>query len=185
MGKSIRVVLTDVRCIYPRLFRADEFMGKKNYSIGLLLPEGSANLKKVQQAILDAVREEYGSEKANGMAKKFSASKNTWPIRVREEGDYMIQPKRNEEKGAPKVLDRRKNLVTDESKVFGGCWVNASIDVYCYTQNGGGVTTYLNGVQFIREDAPLSGSAASCEQDFEDLGDDGATDTADDGDLPF
>ena len=188
MGKSIRVVLSNTRCIYPRLFKADEYMGKSNYSIGLLLPEGSENLKKVQQAILEAVREEYGSEKANALVKKFAGSRTTWPLKKRDAEDdsegYMIQPKRSEEKGKPKVVDRRKNPITEDGVIFGGCWVNASIDVYCYSNNGGGVTTYLNGVQFVKEDAPLAGSAASCEQDFDDLGDDGSVE-GEGEDLPF
>lgn len=99
----------------------------------------------------------------------------------------MIQPKRSAEKGAPRVLDRRKNPIENEGVIFGGCWICASVDVYCYTQNGGGVTTYVQGVQLVREDAPLAGSAANnCEADFEDLGDSGpvSTDT-DDEDLPF
>ena len=116
------------------------------------------------------------------MAKRFSESRTTWPIKkYGEDGDcYMIQPKRGAEKGKPRVLDRRKQDILEDNIVYGGCWVNASVDVFCYTQNGGGVTTYIRGVQFIREDAPLSGAAANCEADFEDLGDDGSQEQAQD-----
>lgn len=185
MGTTAHVVLRDVRCVYPRLFKADEYMGKSNYSIGLLLPEGSENLKKVQQAIAEAVKGEYGEQKAGALLKKFAGSRTTWPIKTYGEDEgLMIQPKRGVEKGKPKVLDRRKNEITEDNVIYGGCWVNASVDVYCYTSNGGGVTTYIKGVQFVREDAPLAGSAANCEADFEDLGDDGSADEGDDL-IPF
>ena len=189
MSHTTHIVLRDVRCVYPRLFKPEEYMGKSNYSIGLLLPEGSDALRIVKQAVLDAIKGEYGAEKATAMAKRFAGSHTTWPIKAYgEDGDcYMIQPKRGAEKGKPKVLDRRKQDILEGNVIFGGCWVNASVDVFCYTQNGGGVTTYIRGVQFIREDAPLSGAAANCEADFEDLGDDGSQEQAQDdgGDLPF
>lgn len=189
MGKSVRVVLRNVRALYPRLFRAEEFMGKTNYSCGFLLEPDSAEYKAVCDAIQKAVAEEYGAQKAPALLRKFAGSRNTWPLRKQDEeqgGCWIIQPKRAESKGRPKVYDRRKNLTDDESLVYSGCYVTVSLDVYCYTQNGGGVTSYLNGVQFVRKGAPLSGSAASCEQDFDDLGEDpDEAGTADDGDLPF
>ena len=39
MSHTTHIVLRDVRCVYPRLFKPEEYMGKSNYSIGLLLPK--------------------------------------------------------------------------------------------------------------------------------------------------
>ena len=99
-------------------------------------------------------------------------SNQTWPLKELEDGGYSITPKRKEEQGAPTVLDQKKhNIPADAGKPYAGCYVNCSIDVFCYTKNGGGVTSYLNGVQFAKDGEPLGAgaTAASCRDEFDEL----------------
>lgn len=59
---------------------------------------------------------------------------------------------------------------------YGGCYVNAIIDVYAQDKPGQGKGVYasLVGVQFFRDGDAFAGGAPSADG-FEDLGDDGAT----------
>ena len=69
------------------------------------------------------------------------------------------------------IDQKRQNIPADRGLPYGGCWVNVSIDVSCYTKSGGGVTAYLNGVQLVKEDAPLGAgaTAGSCRNDFDEI----------------
>lgn len=171
MAKSVRIMLSNVRCNFPKLFVAEEFMGKKNYSIGLSLPAGSPLIDKIEKAARESIDAQFPG-KVDAMLKKFKGSRQSWPIREMDDGSFYVNPKRKEEQGAPLVLDQRKNLIpADRGVPYAGCWVNASVEVFCYNKNGGGVTMYLNGIQLVKEDAPLSGAstASSCKDDFEAL----------------
>ena len=166
---SVRTMVSNVRCVYPKLFVADEFQGNKRYSIGLLLDE--ANLNAIKAAIKTAVENTFPGKSAQ-MIKAFSGSRQQWPLKTLDDGTTIITPKRREANGAPLVIDqKRQNIPADRGLPYGGCWVNVSIDVSCYTKSGAGVTAYLNGVQLVKEDAPLGGgaTAGSCRNDFEEI----------------
>lgn len=187
MANSEKILLKNIRCLYPKLFVPEEYQGVKRYSIMLPIEAGSENERKLMKAIDDTVNSRFPG-KAEAMIKRFKGSKTTWPIRDRDDGIY-IQPKRKEQNGAPVVVDQRKqNIPATSGLPFAGCWVNAVVDVFCYSSNGGGVTTYLEGVQLVRTDAPLSGapSAQACRDDFEVLeGADDAQTSDDDEGYPF
>ena len=184
MTQSIRCVLKEVRCTFPKLFQAEEFQGKTRFSVGLILQPGSPQLAKVEKACRDAVVAAFGEAEADKKIRQMKQSKTTWPIRSMEDGTFMITPKRDISKGAPVVLDGRKNQIPEQAGLpYGGCWLNVSLDAYCYSKMGSGVTLYLNGVQLVREDAALAGAstAASCKDDFEELENTGS----DDDDIAF
>lgn len=177
MTSTIKVVLKDVRCVYPKLYAPDEFMGKKRYSLGLLLPNGSPALAQVKEAIAEACKAQFG-DKAAEKIKSFQGSKQSWCLKAFDDETTLITPKRAVDRGAPAVLDQHCNdLPAESGALYGGCYVNVSFVISAYNKNGAqGVTAFLNGVQLNREGEPLSGagSAASCKADFEDLGATGA-----------
>lgn len=171
-NRSTRLVLKNVRCIYPKLFTPEEYQGKSRYGITLLLPKDSEQLEQVGGAIKRLLTDVYGSDAARKL-QSFKGSKQSWPLKALDDGGFTLNPKRHADKGAPIVLDQAKRkLEPTDGRPYGGCWVNVSLDVYAFDKAGAqGVTTYLNGVQLVREDEPLAGagSAASCADDFESL----------------
>lgn len=174
MSNNSHFVLKNVRCIFPKLFVAEEFGGKMRYSVGLLIEKDSPQHKRILEAIREVVVARFGENAAAAKMRQFSQNKTTWPLRETDDGNFLITPKRMQEKGAPVVLDqRRQNIPIDANLPYAGCWINVSMDIYCYQSNGGGVTSYLNGVQLVKEDAPLAGagSAINCRDEFDDLGD--------------
>lgn len=64
----------------------------------------------------------------------------------------------------PAVFDQRNQKVSDEDqhKIYSGCWMKANVTAGAYPPKGvtgikPGVTFYLNAVQKVRDDEPLSG----------------------------
>ena len=184
MAQSITIMLRDVRCVWPKLFRAEEFREKKRYSVGLLIEGGSDQEAKLKEAIKAAVAQQYGPAEVEARLKKYKATGVTkLPIKEYEgqENTKIITPKRDESKGPPLVLDGRKRKLEESSGLpYAGCWVNASVDVFCHNREGGGLAFYLNGVQLVREDAALAGTrtAESFRDDFDDLGDTGVAEVS-------
>lgn len=171
MPKTVKAMLRDVRCVFPKLFAAEEWNGKSNYSVGLLLPRESDALKTLMAAIRKAIADEYGESEVDKRIKQFAGNRTTWPIKELDDGQLQITPKRKDDKGAPTVIDRKRNNIPAGDLPYGGCWLNVSIDVYVYSKNGGGVTTYLRGVQLVREDSRLDGGvgAPASKDEFDDL----------------
>lgn len=186
MASSVKVIAKNVRCVYPKLFEADDFMGKKRYSIGLLIPKESEQAKQIKAAIMEAAKAQWG-DKAADKIKSFQGSKQSWCLRDYDENTYQVNAKRAAERGVPAVVDQHKNDLTQDSGLpYGGCWVNASIVLSAYNKNGAqGITCFLNGVQLVKEDEPLSGSgsAAAVKKDFDDLGETSESTAADTGDC--
>lgn len=181
MSKSVRLILRDVRCVWPKLFRPDDFKGKRKFSVSLIITKGSENEKKLYAAIRKAVVEQYGPADSEARLRKFKQTGVTkFPIKpYGDTEDLMITPKLDAEKApnGPKVLDQHKKDIPleQESRIQPGYWLNASVDVFCHNKEGGGLAFYLNGVQLVREDALLAGASSveTCGDDFEDLGDTG------------
>jgi len=184
MAKSARLRLRNVRCIWPKLFVAEEYRGKKKYSVGLIIEKDSDNYKLLQKCIREAVEYQYGPNLVEEKIRKFKATGVTkFPVKDYEDGKaVLITPKLDESKGAPKVFDQAKHSIPpeQESRIRAGYWLNASVDVFCHSFEGGGLAFYLNGVQLVKEDAVLMGSSVeTCDSDFEALADTGVEEAGD------
>lgn len=184
-AKSKRLMFKNVRINFPKIFKAEDFMGTMQYSVQMLFPQGTDFARLFELAALSCAEAQFPG-KGDQMLKRFKGSRQSWPLREDNDGGYFLTAKRKEEKGAPLVLDQRKEVIPADAGVpYAGCWCNVSVDVFCYQKNGGGITVYLNGVQLVRRGDPLSGSAtaASCKNDFDVIetpGDDGLDDDGSD-----
>ena len=182
MEKCKKIVIKNVRCVWPKLFTPEEYKGKTKYSIGLLVPKDSDNFERLQAAIRETVAAQFGETEVAKKLKSFkTAGVTKMPVKPYddEETTLLITPKLDASKGRPRVFNRNKTDISPEAGIpYAGCWVNASVDVFCHNKEGGGIAFYLNGVQFVKEDSRLEGGAshvASSKDDFDDLGDDGST----------
>ena len=168
-----KVKLSNAICMWPKLFQAEEYMGKKNFAVTTLL-DGveDPNYKALISAVEATVGQAYPGKPVEQVLRKFKGSRQSWPFREGDDGRITICFKRKEERGAPVVLDQKKqNIPCDAGLPYGGCFVNIVVTVCCYTQNGGGVTSYLEGVQLVREGDPLSGVKSDVKDDFDVVGD--------------
>jgi len=67
----------------------------------------------------------------------------------------------------PPVFATNGNPIVDASKVYAGCWVRMSFDVYAYDNVNVGVSCGLQGILKTRDDAPF-GNVSRPEIDFAD-----------------
>jgi hypothetical protein len=177
----MRVILKNVRLAFPSLFEARKFDDKnpkKRYGATLLIPPGSENDKAIRAAIQREATEKWG-QKAAVTLKSFEGSSNKYCYQdgilksdqyEGFEGMWALSANRNEEQGAPAVVDRDKSPLGPASgKPYAGCYVNASVDIWAQTGQYTGVRCTLVGVQFAGDGDAFAGAPATAD-DFDDLG---------------
>lgn len=74
------------------------------------------------------------------------------------------------------VVDRDgKTPITEEDgKVYGGCYVNAVVEIYPFVHKTGGAMACasLGNVQFVKDGEPFGAKARNPEEDFEPIAED-------------
>jgi len=93
---------------------------------------------------------------------------------------------------APEILDKKtKSEIIDESEIYSGVWLQASVEAYAYDHkaSGKGVAIGLRNVLKVRDDTPFGKIRVSAEDDFTSLldadSDDSSSESADDTDDMF
>lgn len=82
-------------------------------------------------------------------------------------GRWLVKAK---SRSKPGVVDcDGETTITDPERIYGGCYLRATIVLAAYTGLSGGVTVYLNNVQFVR-DGERFGSGTSAASDFGAIG---------------
>ncbi len=76
----------------------------------------------------------------------------------------------------PAVVDQQKNpLVAEDGKPYGGCYVNAGIEVFAYSHQvgGKGVSAQLRWVQFVKDGESFGGGGpVDVENEIDEVSDD-------------
>jgi hypothetical protein len=85
-----------------------------------------------------------------------------------EEGGIFINLK--SEKNKPQVVGPDKVEIRDESEVYPGCWLRASVNAYAYQHASGnaGVSFGLGNIQKVKDGDPL-GNRTRAQDDFEPI----------------
>lgn len=202
----MKVKLKKLRASYPQIFEAKPFdesnpNSDRSYKIDLRIEKtDKETLDQLNKAMIAAVKETY-AEKAPAMFKAFKADVKNFPLKDGDEvlnkqgepiapGCYVLRAKRREADGAPGAFDNvagpnGKPKALDKSsagRIYGGCYVNASVDIWAQKSKHQGVRCTLLGVQFKEDGEPFAGSPVASADDFESLVDefDGATTGTDD-----
>lgn len=168
------------------------------YGCQLIFAPDSAAGQLARQEYLRVATEEWGANAPNVLAEFGKNQKclrrgdsnldNAGAVRNGYAGMLFISARnkqrpaiiaRNFHNGQPVYLDedgsaRQGNVVIQVPfavKVpYGGCYVNATVDIYSSKKNAGGVFASLIGVQF-HDDGEAFGGGAPSTDGFEDLGD--------------
>ncbi|MDC9591893.1 DUF2815 family protein, partial [Xenorhabdus sp. XENO-10] len=73
-------------------------------------------------------------------------------------------------KARPLVIDRdRTPLTAQDGRPYSGCYVNATISIFAYENNGKGISASLSGVQFLRDGDAFAGGGVASVDDFDDI----------------
>lgn len=175
---ATKVVTGKVRASYANLLAPSAFEGQEpKYSVVLLIPKSDkqtlAKIKKAQKAAYEAAK----NDKLKGV--KWERVKTT----LRDgDTDDSVDPDNQPEylnhyfisvssKQKPQIVDREKEPITDDSEIYSGMYIRASINFYAYNTAGNkGISAGLNNVQKVA-DGDFLGGRSSAEDDFDEYDD--------------
>ena len=185
------VHLTKVRIAFmDALFTAKSFEagGQPRYGATFIIEPDSKNAKALSAAMLE-VAEEKWKKKAEATLEELKRKEKT-SYGERDKVSSSGEPYQGFEdnyfvtaynKTRPTVIDGRKQPLTQEDgKPYGGCYVNAIVDIWAQDgEFGKRINATLTGVQFHSDGDAFGGGAPASPDQFPDLGD------ADDDDDEF
>lgn len=169
------ITIHDVRFSYVNLFQPkapfNNPAGEPRYSVTILVPKTNAAAKaildqEVAQVIEAAIRSKWGGIRPPQPAICIHDGDQPRPSDGAAYGEECrgcwVFTASSKEK--PFVVDSQVQPIIDFTQVYSGMWGNVSISFYAYHQAGKkGVGCALNGVQKLRDDAPLSGRVSAKE----------------------
>lgn len=176
---KMKVVLKNVRLSFPNLFVAtvpkDYPTQKPAYSASFTFDKNDDNHKKLEEAVKTVAEDMFKAKSGKKLA-EFRPNKMKFPIKDGDdsEKDYLkgkmtITAKRQASLGRPLVINSDKTpLTADDDKMYGGVWVNASVEIWAQDVPNDGIRCQLLAVQFSKHGERLGGSAPT-DADFEEI----------------
>jgi hypothetical protein len=187
-----RIKLSNVRITFPKIFKGQEEQfnnkGDPYYSASFLMEPNHPDLPALKAAIMAAATVKYGA-KAGDMLKEFQikdklpvhdgALKASKPYGAAYQGMMYVSARNNARTNpAPSVFDCFIDTATGKTRVietpadphapYSGCYVNAILNVFAYSKDGGqGVGASIVGVQFAKDGERLAGGETASADDFE------------------
>lgn len=173
-----------VRVEYPSVFtpRHNNLSGKDEYEVTMLIP-------KTDAATVDAINKAFAKIVEGEKAGNGGAWKGVVPPRIPTPLHDGDAPKENGNSYGPEckghyvmrvaadkavmkypivVVDAARQEILDPTKIYSGCWCKVAFNCKSYDAGGKkGITAYLQGVQFIRDDEPIGGGAKTAESMFD------------------
>ncbi|CDH07893.1 putative protein p50 [Xenorhabdus bovienii str. oregonense] len=183
----MKIKLPNVRPAFPELWEATQVNGQGDYKFrsAFLMPKERKDLMaEIEAAILKVATDKWGA-KAEGIIKSIRGNNMRFNFRDGDDKpDYdgyagcMYISASN--KARPLVIDRdRTPLTAQDGRPYSGCYVNATIDIFAYDNNGKGISATLLGVQFLRDGDAFTGGGVASVDDFDDLSEGADAETED------
>lgn len=175
----MEIQLKNVRMAFPALFEARAIAGadKSKYSAALLFAEGSDAFKVVSKAQAEVAKGKWG-DKTAAVLKSLNTTPDKLCLKNGDakseydgyEGNYFVNSSSDVR---PTVIDRdRSPLTAADGKPYGGCFVNAIVDIWAQdNQYGKRINATLKGIQFVKDGDSFGAATAPASADaFDDLG---------------
>lgn len=171
------IQLKNVRLAFPDIWKAVAFEEGQElkYSATFLIPKTDPQHKMIENAIKEVAAAEWKA-KADQILEQIKDTPQKYCYQNGDKRAYdgykghMALSAKNKKR--PTIVDSDKTPLTEsDEKPYGGCYVNASVELWAQTGKHSGMRCSLRGIQFVRDgDAFTAGSVAS-DDEFEDLGD--------------
>ena len=194
---NTKVITGKVRLSYANVWepRPDN-NGEEWYGTSILISkEDKETLNKIK-TVVNALKEEAKSKYGGKLPAKFHT-----PLRDGDEerpddeayvGHYFLNAKSKNKPGIAKPIGRGSDgkmkfqEITDETEVYSGCYVKASLNFYLFDRNGNrGIGVGLNNIVKVQDGEPLGGGRARIEDEFADVDFDDVLDFDDNDDDDF
>ena len=169
-----RIKLENVRLSYPNLFNAKAMEGgKPKFSASFLIPKKThgALIKRIEQAIERAMLDKFQKKVPLKHVCLRDGNDKEDKEGYGDEVMYLVA----KSDSRPAVVDQQVNPVVEaDGKIYGGCFVNATIEVFAYTHptGGKGVSAQLRAVQFVKDGPSFGAGPVNAEDEFEPVADD-------------
>jgi hypothetical protein len=168
----MKIMLKNVRLSFPSLFKTEWYAGAdtEKFAATFLIPKSDTKtVATIESACKQALIDKFGEGK---IPKGFKM-----PLADGDEKDYQGYQdhfiiKANNKK-RPTLVNRDKTPIVEEDGIlYGGCYVNASIDLWVMDNAyGKKVLASLNAIQFVK-DGEAFGTKSEGADCFESLDDD-------------
>ena len=188
----MKIKLTNVRLAFPVLWTAKNVNGEGEPAFSasfIFAKDDRKNINLVQNAIEIVGKEKFGAKWA--AIKKDCEAKDKLALHDGDlkaeyagfEGNFYVSARN---KTRPPVFDADKSILVEaDGKPYGGCYVNAVVEIWAQDNKfGKRVNASLGGVQFYRDGDAFAGGGVANEDDFDDLSDTGEA-KDDDNDLCY
>ncbi|MCH1940007.1 DUF2815 family protein [Holdemania massiliensis] len=174
--KKATVTIGPVRLSYEHIWEPFAFKegDEPKYSASLIIKKSDKeNLAKVKEAMEAAILKGINSCYSGGKRpKKLELALRDGDVDRDEDEAYagaMYINAKSSVKYRPFVVDKRKAPISDEEKVYSGCYVQASVTFYPYENSGNtGVGCSLNGIMKWEDGEKLANSI-SADEAFADI----------------
>ena len=173
----MKLILQNVRMSFPDIFIPTNFQGQGElkYKASFLFPKEHSCMPKIKAAINEAATEKWGA-KAEAILAGIKAkdtlclhSGSTKPDYEGYEGNLFLTAS-NKVKPTIRDVDGRTELVESSGRPYGGCYVNAHIEIYAQDNKyGKRINATLRGIQFVADGDAFSASPPSSDDEFDDL----------------
>lgn len=160
------VITPAARASFPHLFKPainkQEPTKDPRYSLSLLFPK-DADLSALKASVNAILTEKFGTKE------KFPKNLRS-PFRDQGEKEFAGYEEGNVfinawTKSKPGLVGPDLKDLTDETQIYAGCWVRASVKPFYYDTNGNkGVAFMLNNVQKVKDGEPLDGRVRAAEE---------------------
>ena len=152
-------------------FKTEQYAGEdtEKYAATFLIPKSDTKtVTAIEQACKQALVEKYGEGK---VPKGFKMPLVDGDDKEYQGYDNCVCIKANT-KNRPTLVNRDKTPIVEEDGIlYGGCYVNASIDIWVMDNSyGKKVLASLNAIQFVK-DGESFGTKSDGADDFDDLDD--------------
>ena len=172
----MKIALKNVRLAFPNLFEAKGINGGKPvFSATFLLEQNHPAVAEIREAFEKIGKEKWGAKwptVKNGLEKQDKLALHDGDVKADYagfEGNLYVNANNATR---PLVIDRDKSpLDSTDGKPYGGCYVNASIELWCqdHAQHGKRINASLRGVQFLKDGDAFAGGGAASDDEFDDL----------------
>lgn len=183
-----KIILRKVRIAFPNLFEPKTVNGEgvPAYSACFIIDGSDAEQVERVKLAMKAVGEAKWQSKWPLVHKELSAKDR---LAMHEgatkaaydgfDGNFFISARTSNKK--PVIVDRDASpLSMLDGKIYAGCFVNASIDLWAQDNNyGKRINAALRGVQFVKEGQPFGDASTSAADDFT------AVEVDEDENIPF
>ena len=170
-----RIKLENVRLSYPQLFTAKAMEGSKpKFSAVFLMQkkEHAGLIKRLEQMIERAMLDKF--KKKVTLKNVCLHDGNDKEDKAGYGDEVMYLTAKSDTR--PAVVDQKVVTVTEEDgKVYAGCYVNATVEIFAYEHptGGKGVSAQLRAVQFVRDGESFGAGPVNASDEFEPVATDG------------